>query len=74
MRKIIYTTNAIESLNAKLRGEVRNMGRFPNDDAAINLLYLTLNHAAAAWKKPPREWFEAKTQFAITYCQRFTNP
>lgn len=74
VRRIIYTTNAIESLNAKLRRAVRTRGHFPNDDAATKLLYLTLNHAAAAWKKPPKEWFEAKTQFAITFGERFTNP
>ena len=45
VRRIIYTTNAIEALNSKLRRAVRTRGHFPNDDAAMKLLYLVLNHA-----------------------------
>ena len=71
VRRIIYTTNAIEALNAKLRRAVRTRGHFPGDDAAMKLLYLVLNHAAREWKRPPREWAEAKTQFAITFGERF---
>ena len=67
VRRIIYTTNAIEALNSKLRRAVRTRGHFPSDDAALKLLYLVLNHAAADWKRPPREWFEAKTQFAVVF-------
>ena len=73
VRRIIYTTNAIESLNAKIRRAVRTRGHFPSDDAATKLLYLVLNHAAQAWKRPPREWTEAKTQFAIIFGERFVN-
>ena len=71
VRRIIYTTNAIEALNAKLRRAVRTRGHFPNDDAALKLLYLVLNQAAADWKRPPREWVEAKTQFAVVFGERF---
>jgi putative transposase len=71
VRKIIYTTNAIEALNSKLRRAIRTRGHFPSDDAAAKLLYLVLNHAAADWKRPPREWFEAKTQFAVMFKERF---
>lgn len=71
VRRIIYTTNAIEALNSKLRRAVRTRGHFPSDDAAMKLLYLVLNHAAEEWKRPPREWFEAKTQFAIVFGERF---
>jgi len=71
VRRIIYTTNAIEALNSKLRRAVRTRGHFPSDDAAIKLLYLVLSHAAADWKRPPREWFEAKTQFAVMFKERF---
>ena len=67
----IPVTNAIEALNAKLRRTVRARGHFPNDDAAMKLLYLVLNHAAADWKRPPREWVEAKTQFAVVFGERF---
>ena len=54
VRRIIYTTNAIEALNAKLRRAVRAREHFPNDDAAMKLLYLVLNNAADEWKRPPR--------------------
>ena len=71
VRRIIYTTNAIEALNAKLRRAVRMRGHFPNDDAALKLLYLVLNRAAEDWRRPPGEWVEAKTQFAIVFGERF---
>ena len=71
VRKMIYTTNAIEALNSKLRRAVRTRGHFPSDDAASKLLYLVLNHASEEWKRPPREWFEAKTQFAVMFEERF---
>ena len=71
VRRIIYTTNAIESLNAKLRRAVRTRGHFPTDDAAMKLLYLVLRQVAGEWKMPPREWCEAKTQFAIMFDDRF---
>ena len=67
----IPVTNAIEALNSKLRRAIRTRGHFPSDDAAAKLLYLVLNHAAADWKRPPREWFEAKTQFAVMFKERF---
>jgi putative transposase len=73
VRRIIYTTNAIEALNSKLRPAVRTRGHFPSDDAATKLLYLVLNNAAAEWKRPPREWAEAKTQFAVMFNERFVN-
>ena len=71
VRRIVYTTNAIEALNSKLRRAVRARGHFPSDEAATKLLYLVLNRAAADWKRPPREWVEARTQFAITFGERF---
>jgi putative transposase len=71
VRRIIYTTNAIESLNAKLRRAVRARGHFPTDDSAMKLLYLVLNLAAREWKMPPREWMMAKAQFAILFEGRF---
>ncbi|MBG0792639.1 IS256 family transposase [Methylocystis sp. H62] len=71
VRRIIYTTNAIESLNAKLRRAVRTRRHFPTDEAATKLLYLVLRQVAGEWKMPPREWCEAKTQFAIMFDERF---
>lgn len=48
-----------------------NPGPFPNDDAASKLLYLVLNQTSNGWKSPPRVWFEAKTQFAVMFGERF---
>jgi putative transposase len=72
VRRIIYTTNAIESLNAKLRRAVRARGHFPTDDSVLKLLFLVLNLATKDWKMPPREWGMAKAQFAILFEDRFT--
>ena len=72
VRRIVYTTNAIEALNAKLRRAVRARGHFPNDEAAIKLLFLVLNRSEKDWRMPPREWAMAKAQFAILFDQRFT--
>jgi putative transposase len=71
VRRIIYTTNAIEALNAKLRRAVRTRGHFPSDDAALKLLYLVLNLAEREWRMPPREWGMARAQFAILFDDRF---
>jgi putative transposase len=71
VRRIIYTTNAIEALNAKVRRAVRTRGHFPTDDAAMKLIYLVLNHASADWKRAPREWNEARAQFAVIFGERF---
>ncbi|MER8911896.1 IS256 family transposase [Mesorhizobium sp. M0854] len=67
VRRIIYPTDAIEALNSKLRRAVRTRGHFSSDDAAMKLLYLVLNQAAEEWKRAPREWFEARTQFAVVF-------
>jgi putative transposase len=71
VRRIIYTTNAIEALNAKLRRAVRARGHFPTDEAALKLLFLVLNRQTKAWKMPAREWTAAKAQFAILFEDRF---
>ena len=70
VRRIIYTTNAIEALNSKLRRAVRTRGHFPNDDSAMKLLFLVLNLAEKEWSMPPREWAMAKAQFAILFEER----
>lgn len=72
VRRIIYTTNAIEALNSKLRRAVRARGHFPSDEAAMKLLYLILNRSEKEWKMPPREWTMAKAQFAVMFGERFT--
>ena len=72
VRKIIYTTNAIESLNSGVRKSIRNKGHFPNDEAATKLIWLALRNLAAKWKNPPIAWAAAKAQFAIQFGDRFT--
>jgi putative transposase len=71
VRKIIYTTNAIESLNASVRKAVRNKGHFPNDQAATKLIWLALRNVAEKWKNPPITWHAAKAQLAIQFEDRF---
>jgi putative transposase len=71
VRKIIYTTNAIESLHSQVRKTIRNKGHFPNDDAAIKLIYLSLRQIEAKWKRPPKEWHAAKSQLAVQFGERF---
>ena len=70
VRRILYTTNAIEALNSKLGRAVRARGHFPNDDAAMKLLFLVLNRSEKEWKMPPREWAMAKAQ-AVLFGERF---
>ncbi|MEO5759322.1 MAG: IS256 family transposase [Mesorhizobium sp.] len=71
VRRLLYTTNAIEALNAKLRRAVRARGHFPTDEAALKLLFLVLNRAEKEWIMPPREWTMAKAQFAVLFGERF---
>ena len=71
VRRIVYTTNAIEALNAKLRRAVRTRGHFPSDEAALKLLYLVLNLAEREWRMPPKEWGMARAQLAILFEDRF---
>jgi putative transposase len=72
VRRLLYTTNAIEALNAKLRRAVRARGHFPTDEAAMKLLFLVLNRTEREWRMPPREWAMAKAQFAVLFGERFT--
>lgn len=71
VRKIIYTTNSIESLNASVRKAVRNKGHFPSDQAATKLIWLALRHITENWKNPPISWHAAKAQLAIQFEDRF---
>src|SRR5918995_2536978 len=72
VRRLLYTTNAIEALNSKLRRAVRARGHFPTDEAALKLLFLVLNRSGKDWRMPPREWAMAKAQFAVLFGERFT--
>ena len=71
VRKIIYTTNAIESLNARLRKIIKTRGHFPNDQAATKLIYLVLQNQATNWSRTVQGWKEALNHFAINYPQHF---
>ena len=70
IRRVIYTTNAIESLNMSLRKVTKARGSFPNDDAVFKLLYLALRNIAKKWTKPVLDWKGALNRFAIIYENR----
>lgn len=72
VRRIMYTTNAIESLNMQIRKVIKNRGHFPNDEAATKLIWLALRNIARNWKMPAITWRAAKNQFAILFGERFT--
>jgi len=69
VRKMIYTTNAIESLHRGLRKFIKTRGAFPSDEAAMKLLYLALRNLGVHWK-PAIEWRAAYAQFAIFFPDR----
>ena len=70
IRKVVYTTNAIESVNMSLRKITKNRGSFPSDEALMKLFYLALNNIAKKWTMPIRDWKAALTQFTIQYGER----
>jgi transposase-like protein len=72
VRRVIYTTNAIESVNARLRKILKTRGHFHNDDAATKLIWLALRNITADWTRASPHWKAAMNQFAILYEERFT--
>lgn len=70
IRKVIYTTNAIESMNRGLRKIIKNRGAFPSDDAVKKLLYLVLGHLSKRWTRPLANWTAAINQLVIMYEDR----
>ena len=74
IRRVIYTTNSIESINARLRKIIKTRGHFPSDDAASKLIWLALRNITADWGRAAKDWKEAMNQFAILYEDRFTQP
>ena len=70
IRKMIYTTNAVESLHRSLRKIIKTRGSFPSDEAATKLLFLAIRNAGIRWKRPI-EWTAAMGQFAILFADRF---
>jgi putative transposase len=67
LRKVIYTTNTIESINNGLRRVIKNRGSFPNDEAALKLLYLALENLSQKWTRPVKDWPAALNQLAILF-------
>jgi transposase-like protein len=74
VRKVVYTTNVIESLHMQLRKIIKNRGHFPSDEAATKLLWLALRNIMGKRLKSTREWVAAMNQFAVLYGDRFTRP
>jgi putative transposase len=72
VRRVIYTTNAIESVNARLRKILKTRGHFPSDEAATKLIWLALRNITANWARASPHWKAAMNQFAIVYKERFT--
>ena len=72
IRKVIYTTNAIESVNMSLRKITKNRGSFPNDDALLKLFYLALRNISQKWTMPIRDWKAAMIRFTIQFEERMT--
>lgn len=70
IRRIIYTTNAIESVNMSLRKITKNRGSFPSDDALLKLFYLALANISKKWTMPLRDWKAALTRFTIQFEER----
>ena len=70
IRKVIYTTNAIESLNMSLRKVTKARGSFPHDEAVFKLLYLALRNIEKRWTKPVQHWKAALNLFAIIFEDR----
>lgn len=74
VRRVIYTTNSIESVNSQLRKIIKTRGHFPSDDAASKLIWLALRNITADWGRAAPDWKTAMNQFAILYQDRFTQP
>jgi transposase-like protein len=72
VRRVIYTTNALESVHARIRKVIKTRGHFPSDDAATKLIWLALRNITAEWRRPAHHWRAAMNQFAILYEDRFT--
>ena len=71
IRRVIYTTNALESVNARVRKIIKTRGHFPTDEAATKLIWLALRNITADWARAAHHWRRAMNQFAIPYEDRF---
>ena len=70
IRKAIYTTNAIESVNMSLRKITKNRGSFPSDEALAKLFYLALRNISGKWNRPIKDWKGALNRFSIEFEDR----
>lgn len=73
IRKVIYTTNAIESVNMSLRKITKNRGSFPSDEALLKLFFLALRNISQKWSMPIRDWKAALTRFTIEFGDRLSD-
>lgn len=74
IRRAIYTTNAVESLNRSLRKTIKTRGSFPNDESALKLLFLSLRQAAKKWTMPISNWKGALNYFTVLWPDRMPSP
>ena len=72
IRRAIYTTNAIESLNSVIRKATKRHKMFPNDEAALKVVYLAIMNASQRWTMPIRNWRSALNRFSIEFGERVT--
>jgi putative transposase len=70
IRKVMYTTNAIESMNAQLRKVTKKRGAFPGPDAVRKVLYLAMRKASERWTRPVQDWPTALNHFALVFPDR----
>ena len=70
IRRVIYTTNAVESVNMSVRKIIKNRGSFPTDESALKLLYLALRNITRRWTMPIKDWRAALNRFAIIFEDR----
>ena len=73
IRRLIYTTNSIESLNRTIRKTIKTKGCFATDNAAYKLVWLSLRGITEKWKRPSRAWSNAMEEFSIVFDKRFTD-
>jgi putative transposase len=70
IRKVIYTTNAIESLNGSIRKVIKNKRVFPSDESAFKIIYLAIQNISKKWNMPIKEWVAALNRFSIEFADR----
>ncbi|EDX82381.1 hypothetical protein S7335_827 [Synechococcus sp. PCC 7335] len=72
IRRVIYTTNTIESVNRSLRKVIKTKAVFPSEEAVFRLMYLAMNNIAKKWNRPIKNWRAALSHFAILFPERFS--